>query len=48
LISQNAAEVTVFRRADGWQSEQTSGLEASVRLNALQLSVPLNAVYEGV
>ena len=48
LVSQNAAEVTVYRRANGWQSEKISGLEASVALNALELSVPLNAIFEGV
>lgn len=48
LVSQNAAEVTIFRRANGWQSEKISGPEASVALNSLQISVPLNAIYEGI
>jgi Uncharacterized protein conserved in cyanobacteria len=48
LVSQNAAEVTVYRRANGWQSEKISGLDASVTLNSLPLSVPLNAIYDGI
>lgn len=47
-VSQNAAEVTVFRRANGWQSEKISGLENSLALNSLQLSIPLNSIYEGI
>ncbi len=48
LVSQTTAELTIFRRANGWQSERFSGLETSISLASLQTAIPLSAVYEGV
>ena len=48
LIGQDQKEVTVFRRANDWKAEKTSGLNASVILGSLALSLPLAAIYEGL
>ncbi|MBC8094646.1 MAG: Uma2 family endonuclease [Akkermansiaceae bacterium] len=48
LVSQSGFEVTVFRRANGWQSEKISGPEATLLLASLPATVPLSAIYEGV
>ncbi len=49
LIEQDRAEVVVVRRApEGWQSEKLSGLDAVVRLPALEIELPLAELYERV
>ncbi|MBK1718625.1 Uma2 family endonuclease [Thiocystis violacea] len=46
LISQTAHEVEVYRRADGWvQKIITHG---SVRLDCLDVALPLDVIYEDV
>jgi hypothetical protein len=47
-VSQEAREITVFRRADGWKSLSYSGAKAKLVLKSLKTTLPLSAVYEGV
>ena len=48
LVAQERVEVTVFRRATGWQPEILRQREDQFRLSSIEFSVPLSAVYEGV
>jgi Uma2 family endonuclease len=48
LVAQGAAEFTVFRRGTGWKAEAVSGRGASVRLDSIGLTLPLDAAYEGL
>jgi Uma2 family endonuclease len=47
LVPQERVEATVFRRTNGWQSEQIEP-RAELLLNSLQLRLPLAAAYEGL
>ena len=48
LIAQDRREVTVFRRANGWQSEVLRAETDQLRLASLEFTQPLTDVYEGV
>ncbi len=41
-------EAMVFRRAKNWRAEKTVGVDASLSLSCLQLTIPFSAVYEGL
>lgn len=47
IVAQERVEVTVFRRANNWKPEMISGLDQQVRLNSVDLTLPLSVVYEG-
>jgi len=48
LVGQEPREVTVFRRANGWQAEKVADVDGSLTLASLQVSIPVLAIYEGV
>lgn len=48
LVSQEAREITVFRRADDWKAVPYSGAKTKLVLKSLKVTLPLSAVYEGV
>lgn len=48
LVAQDAKEVTVFRRADGWKAINFSGAKSKVLLKSLKLSLPIASIYEGI
>jgi Uma2 family endonuclease len=47
IVEQERVEVTVFRRANKWKPEVISGLDQQVRLQSVDLTVPLATIYEG-
>ncbi len=48
LVAQDRREVTLFRRATGWQPELFKLPEQSLRLPSLDFALALTAAYEGV
>ena len=48
LVAQNRREVTVFRRANGWQPELLRDEADVLRLTSLEFTQPLRDIYEGV
>ena len=48
LVSQVCQEVTIFRRAQNWKAETIAGVKAKLTLEALRVTLPLAAIYEGV
>jgi len=48
LVAQDQVEVTIFRRAKGWQPEVLRAADQSLRLSSIDFVLPLSAVYEGV
>jgi Uma2 family endonuclease len=48
IASQDRVEVTVFRRSDDWKPEIFRAADAKLRLNSLNFSTQLRAIYEGV
>jgi Uma2 family endonuclease len=48
IIAQDRAEVTVFRRAGNWFPEVLTELGSTLNLTALDLALPLSAIYEGI
>ncbi len=48
LVAQAGRAVTVFRRANNWKAEVTTGARASVVFKSLGVRAPLAAIYEGV
>jgi len=48
LVAQDKMEVTLYRRAAGWQPEILRQPGQTLRLPSLDFSLPLTAVYEGV
>jgi Uma2 family endonuclease len=48
MVGQDPREITVVRRANGWRKEMVTGTDAGPLLAAVQLTVPLAGVYEGV
>ena len=48
LVAQDQREVTVFRRANGWQPEVLRDEADTLRLASLEFTQPLRDVYEGV
>ncbi|HZR38990.1 MAG TPA: Uma2 family endonuclease [Ktedonobacteraceae bacterium] len=47
LVSQDEPQVEVFRRANDWKRE-TFTQKQKIKLNQLDLELPLEAIYEGV
>jgi Uma2 family endonuclease len=48
LVAQDQMEVTIFRRAKGWQPEVLRTADQALRLASIEFALPLRAVYEGV
>ncbi|MBI5768644.1 MAG: Uma2 family endonuclease [Verrucomicrobia bacterium] len=48
LVGQDQREVTIFRRATGWQGEIFTALEARVEFQAVKQAMTVAAIYEGV
>lgn len=48
LVAQDKSEVTVFQRGKNWRGEVFKGREQSIRLDPIEFTMPLNAIYEGV
>lgn len=48
LVSQADREVTVFRRATDWRAEKFAGLDATLTLASLGITLALASIYEGV
>lgn len=48
LVSQEKAEVTIYRRANNWRPEIIDKSEQKLQLGSIGFSMPLPAVYEGV
>jgi len=48
LVAQDKMEVTLFRRANGWQAEILKAPTQSLPLVSIDFSVALPAIYEGV
>lgn len=47
LVSQDEKHIEVYRRAKGWKQERF-GAERTIKLEQLDLEVPMDAMYEGV
>ncbi len=45
LLEQDRPELTVMRRSRGWEPETLHGLDATLELPEINVSVPLNVVY---
>jgi Uma2 family endonuclease len=48
LVAQERREVTVFRRASGWQGEVFTGPEASVEFRSVKHAMTVAEIYDGV
>lgn len=48
LMARDKLEVTVFRRANKWQPEIARRSEDLLHFTSFELTLQLNAVYEGV
>ncbi len=48
LVAQDKSEVTVFQRSKNWRGEVLKGREQSIRLDAIEFTMPLTAIYEGI
>lgn len=48
LVAQDRPEVTIFRRALGWQGEIFTAPEARVEFQSVQQAMTVAAIYEGV
>ena len=48
LVAQEKREVTIFRRANGWQAEVLRDETEVLRLTSLEFTQPLQDIYEGV
>lgn len=48
LVAQDRSEVTIFRRATGWQGEVFTAPEATVEFQAVKQAMTVAAIYEGV
>jgi len=48
LVAQDRREVTIFRRATGWQSEVYAEPAARVELRSIDQTLALAAIYDGV
>ncbi len=48
LVAQERREVTIFRRATGWQGEVFTAPEAVVEFRSIQQALPLGEIYDGV
>jgi Uma2 family endonuclease len=47
LVAQDQAEATVFRRANQWRAEVTTQAHGQIRLESLDFSLGISAIYEG-
>jgi Uma2 family endonuclease len=45
LLAQDRPELTVMRRSRGWEPETLHGLDVTLELPEINVSVPLNVVY---
>ncbi len=48
MAAQDKAEVTILQRSKNWQAEVLRGREQIIRIESIQFSLPISAVYEGV
>lgn len=48
LIAQDRREVTIFRRASGWQGEVFTAPDARVEFRSIQQTMTMGEIYEGV
>ena len=48
LIAQDRMEVTVYRRENRWEPEVFSSVHGRVRVDALQLDLAFDEIYEGL
>lgn len=48
LVAQERAEVTIFRRSNGWQAEVLRSRSDEMRLASIEFSMTLAEIYEGV
>lgn len=48
LVAQERREVTVFRRASGWQGEVFTSLEATVEFRSVKQAMTITEIYDGV
>jgi Uma2 family endonuclease len=48
VVAQDRREVTIFRRATGWQGEVFTAPEARVEFRSVKQAMTLAAIYEGV
>jgi Uma2 family endonuclease len=48
LVAQNKLEVTVFRRSEDWCAQVMTLRDESVELRSIELTLPLDRIYEGV
>jgi Uma2 family endonuclease len=48
LVSQEAAQITIYRRADGWVPQMQTRPDEMAAFQSIGLSLPLTQIYEGV
>ena len=48
IVAQDRIEVTLFRRADGWQPACFQRLDQTLRLASVDLELPVSAIYRRV
>lgn len=48
IVAQDRPEITLFRRANGWERETVRGFDATLNIPSVGLSLPLMQLYEGV
>jgi Uma2 family endonuclease len=48
IAAQGSAQLTIFRRAEGWVAQVVSGLDAVAEFRSLEMSIPLAEIYSGV
>ncbi len=48
IVAQDRIEVTLFRRAEGWQSATFTQLDQTVRLASVDLELPVAAIYRRI
>ena len=48
LVAQHKLEVTVFRRSDDWCAQVMTLRDESAELRSIELTLPLDRIYEGV
>ncbi len=48
LVAQDRREVTIFRRATGWQGEVHRAADATVEFRSIRHSMTIAEIYEGV
>jgi Uma2 family endonuclease len=48
LVSQERRELTIFRRATGWQGEILTAADASIEFRSIKQAMTLGEIYDGV